>query len=191
MKDENVLIEQLILGKESAFVDLFDDYGVIVYNVALNIMQHKEDAEDLVQEVFAEVVKSIGNFKKESSLKTWLYKITSNKALDTIRKRNRKKRFAFTVSKDANKEMNQIGHFVHPGVQLEQKELAAYLYAALSSLPERQQLAFTLHKIRIHHFAFVAYPPSPCIVKSHWAKLLKQSSGIGLLFNRYGINQLA
>ena len=71
MKDENVLIEQLILGKESAFVDLFDDYGVIVYNVALNIMQHKEDAEDLVQEVFAEVVKSIGNFKKESSLKTW------------------------------------------------------------------------------------------------------------------------
>ena len=147
MKDENVLIEQLILGKESAFVDLFDDYGVIVYNVALNIMQHKEDAEDLVQEVFAEVVKSIGNFKKESSLKTWLYKITSNKALDTIKKSNRKKRFAFTVSKDANKEMNQIGHFVHPGVQLEQKELAAYLYAALSSLPERQQLAFTLHKI--------------------------------------------
>jgi DNA-directed RNA polymerase specialized sigma24 family protein len=48
LKDENVLIEQLILGKESAFVDLFDDYGVIVYNVALNIMQHKEDAEDLV-----------------------------------------------------------------------------------------------------------------------------------------------
>lgn len=147
MKDEKVLIDELILGKESAFVELFDAYGVLVYNVALHIMQHKEDAEDLVQEVFAEVIKSIGNFKHESSLKTWLYKITSNKAFDTIRKRNRKKRFAFTVSKDANKEMNQIGHFVHPGVQLEQKELASYLYAAVSNLSERQQLAFTLHKI--------------------------------------------
>lgn len=147
MKDEKVLINQLIDGSELAFAALFDTYGVMVYNVALNVLQQKEDAEDLVQEVFAEVVKSISDFKQECSLKTWLYRITTNKALDTIRKRNRKKRFAFTVSKDANKEMNQIGHFLHPGVQLEQKELAAYLYTALASLPERQQLAFTLHKM--------------------------------------------
>jgi RNA polymerase sigma factor (sigma-70 family) len=145
--DEKALIKALILGQDSAYSTLFDTYGILVYNVALKIMQNKEDAEDIVQEVFAEVVKSISKFKNESSLKTWLYKITSNKALDTLRKRNRKKRFAFTVSKDSNTEAKQVGHFIHPGVQLEQKEMVNYLYLALSKLPERQQLAFTLHKM--------------------------------------------
>ena len=147
MKDEKELINELILGKGSAYAELFEVHGAMVFNLALLILQQKEDAEDLVQEVFAEVVKSIASFKHESSLKTWLYKITSNKALDYIRKRNRKKRFAFFVSKDATDEVKQIGHFVHPGIQLEQKELAQYLFSAISTLPERQQLAFTLHKI--------------------------------------------
>ena len=110
-------------------------------------MQNTEDAEDITQEVFIEVFHSLEKFKRESSLSTWIYRITVNKSLDYLRKKKRKKRFGFMTSlfhKETGEVSIDIGHFDHPGVLLENKEKAKVLFGMIDLLSENQKTAFIL-----------------------------------------------
>ncbi len=149
MLDENDLINGVLNGDESAFKMLYSKYVDIVFNTSLNLLQHKQEAEDNTQEVFIEIYKSIGKFKQEASLKTWVYKITLNKCYDHLKKQKSKKRFAFVTSlfNSDNELIHDAPHFNHPGIALENKEHAAALFFAIKQIPQNQQTAFTLSKI--------------------------------------------
>jgi len=143
------LVERLKKGEDSAFKTIVESYQDMVYNTALGIVQNSEDAEDVAQEVFVQVYESIHQFKGDSKFSTWLYRIATSKALDHLRRKKRKKRFAFLQSLfGANEE--EVIHtpdFHHPGVSIENKEKAAVLFRAINKLPDNQKTAFTLHKI--------------------------------------------
>ncbi len=143
------LIEQLKRGDESAFKQIVDSSQGLVYNTALGIVQHPEDAEDVAQEVFVQLYESIRSFKGESKLSTWLYRITISKAMDHLRKKKRKKRFAFVQSLFGQNEelVHDPPDFAHPGVKLDNKEKARELFLAIGKLPPKQKTAFTLHRI--------------------------------------------
>ena len=147
--DERFLIEKLKQGDESAFKKIVDTWQDMVYNTAIGILQNSEDAEDVAQEVFVQVFESIKSFKAESKFSTWLYRITVSKSLDHLRKKKRKKRFAYIQSIfGANNEMIvDKPDFNHPGVTLDNKERAATLFEAISRLPVNQKIAFTLNKL--------------------------------------------
>ena len=83
----NDLIKKLQEGNQMGFTALMDLYQNMVYNTALGIVQNEEDADDITQEVFEQVYISIGSFKGQSKLSTWLYKITITKSLDHIKKK--------------------------------------------------------------------------------------------------------
>jgi RNA polymerase sigma-70 factor (ECF subfamily) len=121
----------------------------MVFNTALGIVQHSEDAEDVAQEVFVQVYESIHSFKGESKFSTWLYRITITKSMDHIRKKKRKKRFAFIQSLFGlnNEVLHDPPDFYHPGVKMDNKERSAILFKAIEKLPENQKIAFTLHKV--------------------------------------------
>lgn len=146
---EQELITGLKKGEESAFRYLVDNYQDRVYNTALGILQNAEDAEDVAQEVFIQVYRSIQTFKGESKLSTWLYRIATTRALDLIRSKKSKKRFGFMqkLFGDSNEPLMELPDFNHPGIKLDQKESAAKLFKAISQLPENQRIAFSLHKI--------------------------------------------
>lgn len=146
--NELELIQQLREGDELAFKSLVATYQDMVFNTALGIVQNAEDAEDVAQEVFIQVFRSIDQFKGDARLSTWIYRITTTKALDHIRSRRRKKRFAFITSLfGANDELvHEPIDFQHPGVALDRKEQAALLFRMIEQLPENQKVAFTLHK---------------------------------------------
>jgi RNA polymerase sigma-70 factor, ECF subfamily len=93
MSIEN-LIENLKSGDLKSFKILIDDHQKKVLNTCYRFVNNKEDAEDLTQEVFIEVYKSISSFRGESKISTWIYRIAITKSLDFIRKKKRKKRFA-------------------------------------------------------------------------------------------------
>jgi len=143
------LIERLKQGDESAFKQIVDSTQGLVYNTALGIVQNPEDAEDVAQEVFVQLYESIKGFKGESKLSTWLYRIAVSKSMDHLRRKKRKKRFAFVQSLfGANEELvHDPPDFVHPGVKLDSKENAAELFKAIDQLPEKQRIAFTLHRV--------------------------------------------
>ena len=143
------LIERLKKGDETAFKEIVESSQGLVYNTALGIVQNPEDAEDVTQEVFVQLYESIKSFKGESKLTTWLYRITVSKAMDHLRKKKRKKRFAFVQSLfGANEELvYDPPDFNHPGVSLDNKEKSKELFKAIDLLPPKQKIAFTLNRI--------------------------------------------
>ncbi len=147
--NEKELVEKLKQGDETAFKFIVEEYKDLVYNTAIGIVQNEEDAEDVAQEAFVQVYQSIHNFKGESKLSTWLYRITVTKALDHERKKKRKKRSAILKRIFLTEEDNEIEtpDFNHPGVLLDQKENAAELFRAIRKLPENQKVAFVLNKL--------------------------------------------
>lgn len=147
--DEKTLVEQLKLGNEAAFKTIVETWQRMVFNTALGIVQNTEDAEDIAQDVFVQVYQSISSFKGESKFSTWLYRITVTKSLDLVRKKKRKKRFAFVRSIFGEQNEVQVNppDFHHPGVVLDNKEDAAVLFKAIAELPENQRVAFTLNKV--------------------------------------------
>ena len=97
-----------------------------------------------------DVYQNLSKFRGDSSLSTWIYKLTINKCLQHIRSKNTLKRKSETVS--IKEQILDVPSFDHPGVTLENKELANTLMRAIDLLPEPQRVAFTLHKIeRLSH----------------------------------------
>jgi RNA polymerase sigma factor (sigma-70 family) len=145
---EELLLQQLLRGNEQAFKVLVDTYKNMVYNTVLGFIQQREDAEDITQNVFIKVFETVGGFKKQSKLSTWIYRISVNESLDFIRSRNRKKHWAVVTSLfSANNELlHQVGHNDHPGIITENKEKAAILFNAINKLPDKQKTAFLLQK---------------------------------------------
>ena len=147
--NELELIQGLRNGDETAFKFLVDTYQDQVFNTAIGIVHNAEDAEDVAQEVFIQVYRSIHNFKGESKLSTWLYRIATTRALDLLRSRKSKKRFGLMqrLFGDGNEPLHELPDYNHPGITLDRKENAAKLFKAIAQLPENQKVAFTLHKL--------------------------------------------
>jgi RNA polymerase sigma factor (sigma-70 family) len=148
---ETEFIEQLKNQTREAYSKLLDDFQQKIFATCISFVPNREDAEDIAQDVFVEVFKSIKKFKGDSSLSTWMYRITTNKCLEFIRKRNTKKRFAFLQSLTGpDFEIDKTNFFTemnHPGVILENKEQNETLFLAINNLPEAQRVAFTLNKV--------------------------------------------
>jgi RNA polymerase sigma-70 factor (ECF subfamily) len=146
---EQELIEQLKAGEAAAFKQMVTSWQDLVYNTSLGLVQNEMDAEDVTQEVFVKAWESIGGFKGESKLSTWLYRITVTKSLDFLRSRKRKKRFAYIQSLFGINDELVIdpADFLHPGVKAEKKELSVALFKAIGQLPDQQKAAFVLSRV--------------------------------------------
>jgi RNA polymerase sigma factor (sigma-70 family) len=141
------LIAQLKQGNEAAFKQVFEAHQDRIYNTILYMIQSAEEAEDLTQEVFVDVFLSMKNFKTQSKLSTWIYRIAVNKALNHQRFKKAKKRLGAVLSIFNLSPADEAPDFVHPGILLENKELSESLYQAIKKLPEKQKTAFVLRQL--------------------------------------------
>jgi RNA polymerase sigma-70 factor (ECF subfamily) len=78
--DDLDLVRALQDGSEGAYETLLSRFQQPVYNLALRLLNDSSDAADVVQEVFLKVFRNVGSFRGQSSLKTWIYRITVNEA---------------------------------------------------------------------------------------------------------------
>ncbi len=145
--NETEIIQQLQQGSESAFKVLVETYKKQVINTCFGMVNNLSDAEDIAQDVFIEVFRSIQNFRADAKISTWLYRIAVNRSLNHIRDNKRRK--WFQSFDDVVKEKN--AHLQHqasenPGIELENLQRANILHEAIGSLPENQKTAFTLNK---------------------------------------------
>ncbi len=149
--EEQHFIKFLKEGTNQAYGRLLDEYQQKVFSTCISFVPNQEDAEDIAQEVFIEVFNSVGKFKGDSKLSTWIYRISVNKCLEFIRKKNTKKRFGFMQTLMGNEiSMDRSSYFTefnHPGIQLENKEKSQILFAAINKLPEAQRIVYTLNKV--------------------------------------------
>ena len=86
MSGESQLLEEARAGSLPAFDELVSAYEKKIYNYCLRMTNSREDAEDLTQEVFIKVYRSLKNFKGNSQLSTWIYRIAHNICIDNYRR---------------------------------------------------------------------------------------------------------
>ena len=144
------LIDKIKRGDQQAFKLLFDKYHLRVFNTCMGFLHNKNDADDITQEVFIEVYKSINKFRADSKLSTWIYRIAVNKSLNFIRDNKRSKwlKSIETILTGAIRNDVEIKHGsgYDPEMILENKEKAEMLHKTIDSLPKNQKIAFTLNK---------------------------------------------
>ncbi len=147
--EKNALHETIMKSQEEQFRKLVSEYQEMVINTCYRFVFNREDAEDLAQEVFIEVYRSLEQFRAESKLSTWIYRIAITKSLDHLRRMKRIKRFgSLKRIIGVNDPTSEIA--APPGdtpqKTLEENERARILRSALDALPENQHAAFLLSK---------------------------------------------
>ncbi|NTU52500.1 MAG: RNA polymerase sigma factor [Chlorobiaceae bacterium] len=136
-------------SSERLFSDLVTEHQDMVVNTCYRFVFNREDAEDLAQEVFVEVHRSLDKFREESKLSTWIYRIAVSKSLDHLRRQKRKKRFSSLkriIGIDDPADSIAAPDLDNPADVLVVKERIAILQEALDSLPDNQKTAFLLSK---------------------------------------------
>lgn len=136
----SLLIDELKGGSSEAFRVLVERFSHDVINTCYGFVNSRDDAEDIAQEVFIEVYKSISRFRNESELSTWIFRISINKSLDFLRKQKRKKRIADLRGLFTSKTKSSV----NPHDQLEAKERKTILREQIALLPENQKVALVL-----------------------------------------------
>ena len=131
------------------FDEIYFEHYKMVFNLALQYVQNIEDAEEITQDVFVKVFDNLNTFKKQSSLKTWIYRMAINQSLDFIKAKKAQKRnflsSLFSIN-DSNFKF-QPSNFNHPGIELEQKEACQKIFEAINQLSDNQKTALILLKI--------------------------------------------
>ena len=79
------LLERLQNGDERALSDLADTYSSKIYQLAFRYLRNKEDAEEITQDVLYKVHRSVGSFRGDAALSSWIYRITFNAAMSRLR----------------------------------------------------------------------------------------------------------
>lgn len=148
--NETKIIQKLQQGNEQAFKQLVENYQKLVVSTCFGMVHNSEDAEDIAQEVFIEVFRSIHKFRADAKISTWLYRIAVNRSLNFIRN-NKKSRWFQSFEDSVQAKNNQLQNITssksdHPEIQLENRQRATLLHEAIDSLPQNQKVAFTLSK---------------------------------------------
>ena len=142
--DEAKLISRCQQGDQEALREIFDLYRSTVYRVAYGMLRHREEALDIVQEVFIKLFRSIRNFKRESRLSTYLYRMTVNTVIDHLRKTEKFR--ASSLDEDAGIQPVEEPER-RPDRIFFYKELEGRVNEALNQLPMDQRTVIILREV--------------------------------------------
>ncbi|WP_194767190.1 RNA polymerase sigma factor [Tamlana sp. I1] len=140
MTDETKLIEQLKSDhqKEQAFKELLALYKERLYWHIRNIVKSHDDTDDVLQNTFIKIYKNIHNFKGDSKLFSWMYRIATNESLTFLSKKSKK--LHITNEELQNSTINNL----RSDVYFEGNAIQLKLQQAIATLPEKQQLVFNM-----------------------------------------------
>jgi RNA polymerase sigma-70 factor (ECF subfamily) len=124
--------------QEAGFKILIKEYQQPLYWHIRKIVFDHEDADDVLQNTYIKVFKNIKNFRGESKLFSWMYRIASNEALTFIKQKSRK--LGLSLNEFNEKQVNQL----EADVYFEGGAIALKLQLAVANLPEKQRLIFNL-----------------------------------------------
>ncbi len=141
---EAELISRCQQGDQDAFKEIFDQYHKKVYRIAYGVVRQREDALDVVQEVFIKLFRSIKNFKGKSAFYTYLYRLAMNTAIDHSRK---KKKTAFLSLDEEGGFQPSDGYEKRPDHIAAQKELEEKVRWAIDQLPQDQKATLIYREI--------------------------------------------
>lgn len=148
MSDEE-LVEKIKKGDIDAYEEIIKKYENKVCGIIYHMIKNQNDVEDLAQEVFIKVYKNLSKFKGDSSLYTWIYKITVNLCLDEVKKRKNIIYLDEKLEIEDGELERELPSSDKTQVELyEEKELKEKLHKCIGKLPEKQRVMIVLRDIK-------------------------------------------
>ncbi len=143
-REETHAISRCQQGDQEALKEIFDKYHKRVYRIAYGVVRQREEALDIVQEVFIKLFRSIKNFKGRSQFYTYLYRMVMNTAIDHARKAG--KQFVSSLDEEGSFEPSENAER-GPERMLLQKELEGRVKLAMDELPPEQRAALIFRDV--------------------------------------------
>lgn len=177
-QDDTYLITRVLKGDQAAFGVLVNRYKDMVFSIVLKVVGQREQAEDIAQEVFVKVYKSLPKFRQDSKLSTWLYRVAYNEAISHTR---RNKNVYFT-SIDIEDNPLQLKDDMPDNECMSFEEKQDIAEQLLAMLPEKDKIIIQLFYIesqRIEQISqIMGISVSNVKVKLHRIrKLLQEEAG--------------
>ncbi len=140
------LIEQCLAGDQIAWEQIVRLHWRKVFNVAYQFVGSHEQAEDLAQDIFLKIFRSLDSFDRRANFQTWLISVSRNLCIDHYRSVRKERQ---TIDRDVTSEdLSPASSATSPLATLENRDLAALLRQALQTLPETLRIAVLLRDIQ-------------------------------------------
>jgi RNA polymerase sigma-70 factor (ECF subfamily) len=140
------LIERCLRGDQAAWEQIVRQHWRKVYNVAYQFVGSHEQAEDLAQEIFLKIFRSLDSFDRRANFQTWLISVSRNLCIDHYRSVRKERQ---TIARDvAAEDVVPVSSMMSPLAALENRDLAALLRQALQTLPQSLRTAVLLRDIQ-------------------------------------------
>ncbi len=149
---DNQLIQKGLQGDRRSLEQLIGRYNDMIYNISAKMVQDREDAADITQEVLIKVITKLDTFKHDSSFKTWLYRITVNHILNfrkspAVRARSAFIRFGETLDSAPNLELTAEDHYGADKMLLIEETKQTCMSGMLLCLDKKQRVVFILGEL--------------------------------------------
>jgi RNA polymerase sigma-70 factor, ECF subfamily len=147
---EATLISRCAAGDEAACTELVEEHQRMVFHLALYMLGDHDEALDLSQEVFLNVFRTIGRFRGQSALRTWIYRIVINQARNRQRwwkRRHRSEQVSLEERLETDGKLPPASDLADPDRLFGQKQLATRIWDALGRLPFDQRTVMILREI--------------------------------------------
>ena len=141
-KTVDPLIARAQAGDEAAFQEIFHTYKETVARVVHRVMGPSHEIEDVVQDVFIHVFRSIGKFRGDAKFTTWLYRLTANVTKMHLRRKRSRPRFADVPVPESRPEGADVEQ---PDAVAERRERIDALYRLVDRLSEKKRTVLVLH----------------------------------------------
>ena len=144
------LVQQCAAGDDAACTRLVTDHQRMVYQLALHLLGEPQEALDVSQEVFLRVFRTLAQFRGQSTLRTWIYRIVVNQASNRQRwwrRRRRAQQVALEDHTATHGELPELRLSSQPDTVLEQNEVSKRVWGTLDSLPFDQRAVVVLREI--------------------------------------------
>jgi len=145
------LVARAQQGDTAAFDQLVVKYSPRLYGMIYHMTSNKEDANDLMQDVFAKAFRSLSRFRGKSSFYTWIYAIGTNMTLNFLKKRKRRAAWSLDDLDSGiqnDDAMVDIAHSANPRHQSDVNELQKRLNEAMQSLSDDHRAVVTMFDIQ-------------------------------------------
>src|SRR6266436_1688069 len=140
------LIQRCLQGDQVAWEQIVRQYWRKVFNVAYKFVGKHDEAEDLTQDIFLKIFKSLNTFDRRANFQTWLISVSRNLCIDHYRS-VRKERETIDRAIDAS-ELSPVSRESGPIAAIEQKDRVALLRLALAELPDTLRAAVVMRDIQ-------------------------------------------
>ena len=148
---EQKIIRKAASGDRAAFRQLVLEHSHAMFRLAWRLTSDEHAAEDIVQDAFIKAWRKIGDFRMDSSFKSWLHRITVNTAMDYLRKQSRRKQFETPEPEWESVQLASVAPA--PDVQI---DIRTQTEAAMMNLSDKERSALLLRHFEGHSIKEIA-----------------------------------